>query len=1135
MKRFSTYLAVVCLTLSFCIINVANAQVVKIPDRNLAAAVRDTLGLTPNEQITIQHMQNLTALDAREKEIKDLSGLEHATQLVELRLWNNEIRNIKPLEGLTQLRFLGLDGNQISNVRPIIGLTQLEGLYLQGNQINNNAVRLLANLTQLKGLSLNANQISNIRPLADLTNLESLWLIHNQIRDISPLAGLVNLQTLELRGNPIQDFSPLASLTNLRELDVLGEPGVPEIASPFPSAGPKIEGPWLWMIAPIDGLLGSEAAASKKDWLARASGGTVKQGQIAKNGAIAGDPVGDKVWTWGALAPTGNITEMVNAIGLGSGDIDHHVAYGSISLESPRRQETTMYVGSDDAVKVWLNGRVVHQNPIERGANDYQDSFPVTLKKGKNVLLIAVFETRGGWSGFFGFENDAAYSVIVPEDVSVPVPEIAVPGSKIEGPWLWMIAPTGRVGGKKAAGPGKDWLAKASGGTVKQGQIAKNGAITGTLVGDKIWTPGKLAPTGGDNITEMVNAIGLGSGDIDNHVAYGSISLESPRRQETTMYAGSDDAVKVWLNGRVVHANLIDRAADDYQDFFPVTLKKGKNVLLVAIYELGGTWSGFFGFASGTEYSLIASTPLDRGLIPDLKLAARIRSTLDLGPNAPITETDMRKLTKLTANSQGIEDLTGLEHATRLRSLSLRVNRISDLSPLAELKNLKSLSLFGNRIQGTGPLLALLKENPNLKLDIYVPTDEHPPIYWLTGVGTDGAGTLTLPAKLQRLTSVSANVETLWESSSPVLDNRTQLTIDTVAGKLYWTESIDESRSEIKRINLEGDPNIQTLLTLNSNIGSIAVDPKARRLYWTNSLGRIQRSNLSGKHIKTLVKDISTENSTLDLTLDAEGGKLYWTAGHNIQRANLNGKNIQTVVTASSTTGVVLGIGNIAIADRKIYWNQLESDPTKFPYSINNFGASIRRADLDGSNIEELVADGSVGFDFAVDTAGQALYYTKSPFGTPGSHILRADLNGSEGEVAVYYGGHGPFAIALGSPVDAIAAESMSSSLAAAPQATTPNQTGLLANYPNPFNPETWIPYQLAKASDVKITIYDTRGVVVRKLELGHQPQGFYTDRSRAAYWDGRNTVGERVASGLYFYQLQADNVSLTRKMLILK
>ena len=101
--------------------------------------------------------------------------------------------------------------------------------------------------------------------------------------------------------------------------------------------------------------------------------------------------------------------------------------------------------------------------------------------------------------------------------------------------------------------------------------------------------------------------------------------------------------------------------------------------------------------------------------------------------------------------------------------------------------------------------------------------------------------------------------------------------------------------------------------------------------------------------------------------------------------------------------------------------------------------------------------------------------------------------------------------------------------------AMRPDKTKLLANYPNPFNPETWIPYHLAKASDVKITIYDARGAVVRRLDLGHQREGYYINRSRAAHWDGRNAIGERVASGLYLYQLQADNMSLLRKMVILK
>ena len=101
--------------------------------------------------------------------------------------------------------------------------------------------------------------------------------------------------------------------------------------------------------------------------------------------------------------------------------------------------------------------------------------------------------------------------------------------------------------------------------------------------------------------------------------------------------------------------------------------------------------------------------------------------------------------------------------------------------------------------------------------------------------------------------------------------------------------------------------------------------------------------------------------------------------------------------------------------------------------------------------------------------------------------------------------------------------------------AMRPDKTQLLANYPNPFNPETWIPYHLANPSNVRITIYDARGAVVRQLDLGHQREGYYTNRSRAAYWDGRNDFGERVATGIYFYQLEADNMSLLRKMLILK
>ena len=99
----------------------------------------------------------------------------------------------------------------------------------------------------------------------------------------------------------------------------------------------------------------------------------------------------------------------------------------------------------------------------------------------------------------------------------------------------------------------------------------------------------------------------------------------------------------------------------------------------------------------------------------------------------------------------------------------------------------------------------------------------------------------------------------------------------------------------------------------------------------------------------------------------------------------------------------------------------------------------------------------------------------------------------------------------------------------------TPQETILLANYPNPFNPETWIPYQLVNPADVSISIYAVDGKLVRRLDLGHQPVGIYQTRSRAAYWDGKNEIGESVASGLYFYTLTAGDFTATRKMLILK
>ena len=98
-----------------------------------------------------------------------------------------------------------------------------------------------------------------------------------------------------------------------------------------------------------------------------------------------------------------------------------------------------------------------------------------------------------------------------------------------------------------------------------------------------------------------------------------------------------------------------------------------------------------------------------------------------------------------------------------------------------------------------------------------------------------------------------------------------------------------------------------------------------------------------------------------------------------------------------------------------------------------------------------------------------------------------------------------------------------------------PRWTEVFSNYPNPFNPETWIPFQLHKDAHVRITIYDVLGRKVRGFDLGYLPVGYYKTRERAVYWDGRNNINERVASGTYFYRLEAGDFVGTHRMVILK
>ena len=420
--------------------------------------------------------------------------------------------------------------------------------------------------------------------------------------------------------------------------------------------------------------------------------------------------------------------------------------------------------------------------------------------------------------------------------------------------------------------------------------------------------------------------------------------------------------------------------------------------------------------------------------------------------------------------------------------------------------NLHTLTGYGNDVHSgsfspDGQTLATNDEGTVLLWDlssllpqepvVQVEASQRPPMYWVdTQAGT-----------LHRL------IDDTVENLLPSTQKATHLAVDTAKGKLYWTEKTGKTRGKIRSADLNG-LNEQLVKKLTSVPLDLALDAVGGQLYLTNSRGRIQRLNVDGSGFHPNL--IPSLEAPEHLALDLERGKIYWTEKAdartgNVRRANLDGTNVELVKKLRvMPVGIALDSGN-----RKIY--------------LATAAGKIQRLNLNGSGYQRNFIRGldSLG-EIAVDVTGSKLYWTEK------DSLRRANLNGDNIQDVV---------TRLGAPADlALGIAQVQDAIAAAPILTgMPDQTLLLANYPNPFNPETWIPYHLAEPGDVSLAIYAVDGRLVRRLALGHQLAGIYASQSRAAYWNGRNAVGEPVASGVYFYTLTAGNFTATRKMLIRK
>ena len=300
--------------------------------------------------------------------------------------------------GLPKLEHLDLCGGRISDIKPLAGLTGLKELYLVSNKISD--ISPLAALAGLNRLNLEGNSISDASSLAGLTHLKWLNLGANKISDISSLTRLKDLTWLAVYENNISDFSSLDNIReNLNTFFWYANPG-------FPKGGPWIEGPWLWVTFPKARL------HSNVDILSEASGGTITEITVATHGATEGKSVGDAVWTSHRLPTTAwNIQDMLKHAGVFSGN-PNAVIYGTVSLYSPQEQDTTIYLGGDDGLKAYLNGNLVYERFSDLGNwRNYQHFFPVTLREGRNILLVGV-PALG--AVYVGFEPGTEYTVANP-------------------------------------------------------------------------------------------------------------------------------------------------------------------------------------------------------------------------------------------------------------------------------------------------------------------------------------------------------------------------------------------------------------------------------------------------------------------------------------------------------------------------------------------------------------------------------------------------------------------------------------------------------------------------------------------------------------------------------------------------
>ncbi len=431
-------------------------------------------------------------------------------------------------------------------------------------------------------------------------------------------------------------------------------------------------------------------------------------------------------------------------------------------------------------------------------------------------------------------------------------------------------------------------------------------------------------------------------------------------------------------------------------------------------------------------------------------------------------------------------------------------------------------------------------------------------VYWAEEIGK-------YSGKIQRANLNGTNIETL----ATVQGLPTGISVDTTAGKVYWANSLggiqrtDLNGSEVENVVLgitaPGDfilvPSAQPVTpTTAATDATVSVSPASVA---SSAVGQQLEFSLKitdGEAVAGYQATVQFDTTALRYVSGANGD--YLPAGAFFVEPKLEGNLVQ--LNAASLAGESKGNGTLATLTFEVVTEKASTLMLTDVLLTNSDGEAFVPTVENAEVTEAPHLKGDVNGDGIVNI--QDLVLVAGRLGQPGTNS--ADVNGDEvvniQDLVLVAGALGTTAAAPSlhpQALEMLTATEVKQWLSAAQQlgltdamsqrgilflqqlltALTPKEMALLPNYPNPFNPETWIPYHLSKDADVTLHIYAVNGTLVRTLALGHQAPGMYQNRSRAAYWDGKNQFGEPVASGIYFYTLTAGDFTATRKMLIRK